>query len=99
MGAERVIFHRASPRAIDFLRTLAAGTDTVLPMIVVGKATTGPAQYGDMEFFQGTDNIVAVTVGVRDRGAFAYPKATVDAGAEVFSKLSVDVTVDDILAL
>src|SRR5437868_1019325 len=84
----------AAPTRVGPSRTLVARTDTVTPVILVGETATGPAQYGNIQFFQRSNNVVTQAARVRDRRVFAHPQAIVDQTAEVLGKLAVDVTVD-----
>lgn len=65
----------------------------------MNKTAARPAKNGDVEVLQCVKHIVAIVVRVGDGGAFSYPETTVDAGAEVFGKLTVDVAVDDVFTL
>ena len=74
---------------------LLAGTDPVLPVVLVGEAAARPAQHGDVELLERGDDVVADPARVRDRGARAHPDALVDAPAEVLGEVAVDVLVHD----
>ena len=97
--AEGVVFDGASPIVVAQGRSLVTRTDAVHPVIVVGKAAARPSQHGHVEVFHGLKHIVAITLGVGDGGVFAHPQTAVDAGSEVFGKLSVDFLVDFLSAL
>jgi hypothetical protein len=65
------------------------GADAVAPVIVVGEAASGPAEYGDAKFAKIVDCGFAVAIDVRDGRIFSDPEAAVNAGAEVLGELSM----------
>ena len=93
MRAKRVVLDGAAPVVVLHLRTLRTRTDTVAPVILVGKTAAGPAQHGHLQVFQGLEHIVAVSVGIGNGRLGPYPQTAVDAGAEVLGKLPVDLFV------
>ncbi len=93
MNAEAVVLHVFAPVHVDALRAL--GADAVAPMIIVGEAAAWPAQNVDAQFFQIIDSGFSIAVDVRDGRVFSYPQASVDAGAEVFGKVSMKLGTDD----
>jgi hypothetical protein len=74
---------------------LGAIADAVTPVVFVREATAGPAHDGHLEILQRLDDVVAIAVGIRDRGFLADPYAFIDAGAQVLGELTIDVRVDD----
>ena len=75
-------------------RALLPWTDPVHPVVLVGKATAGPAQDGRIKTLQRLDHVVADAAGVGDRRVLADPKPFVDAAAQVLGEVTVDVLVD-----
>src|SRR5205807_4966725 len=69
--------------------------DPIFPMVVVGEATAGPAQVGDLDLAQRLDDIV--TQPPRPV-ALAVPDAVVDVAAQVLGEVAVDVPADGVLA-
>ena len=92
--SEAIILCNASPMGIDHLRTLATWTDTVTPVVFVGKATARPAQIRYINMFKSGDNIVPHSVRIRNLRVFPYPKAIIDTSSQMFGKLSVDMSAD-----
>lgn len=89
-----IIFHNASPMSVEDGRALFARADAVLPMVFIGETTARPAQDGDLDFFESGDDVIANAAPVRNCAVFADPKTLVDASAEMFGKLAVDVAVN-----
>ncbi|OPZ98255.1 MAG: hypothetical protein BWY72_00914 [Bacteroidetes bacterium ADurb.Bin416] len=94
MGTKRIVFDHPTPVGIDHLGSLAPGSDTVHPVIFVGKTTSRPAQVRYLDLFEGSDDVVAVAMGVGNGGIFAHPDASVDAMTEVFGEMTVNVATD-----
>ncbi len=99
MCTEAVVLDRTAPVIVDHAGTVFTRTDTIHPVILVGKATTRPAQIGDAEFLECAQHIVAIAIGIGNRGILTYPESTIDTGTEVFGKLAVDMTANHILTL
>lgn len=99
MGAETVIFHGASPVVVHHFGAVLLRSDTVHPMVFIGKTASGPAQYGHFQFFQGVEHIGAIALYVGDLRIFSYPESAVDAGSEVLSKLSINLFGNDFRTL
>ena len=97
--AEAVVFDGAAPVVVHHLRAVLFRADAVHPVVFVGKAAARPAEDGDFQLLQGIEHVGAITVGIGNVGAFAYPEPAVDAGAQVFGKLAVDFFRDDLRAL
>lgn len=71
--------------------------DTVLPVIVVGETPARPSEYRDVEFLEKFDRVHTDAVLGRDAiVVLADPQTAIDASAEVFSEVSVDVFVDPV---
>ena len=69
-------------------------TDAIAPVVLVGEATAWPAHHRHLEVLQCRDDVIAISVGVRNGRLFAHPHAFVDAGAEMLGELAVDVRID-----
>jgi hypothetical protein len=76
---------------IDHARAFTARTDPVAPMIFVGKAPPGPAQIGDVGGAQSLHHIVTDTPCVWGSGFLAHPEPAIDATAQMFRKMAIDV--------
>ena len=95
MRTKTVIFGYVPPPYIHDFGTVGFGTDTVFPLIGIGKTAPRPAQIGDFHLFQRIDHVHTHAVFVRNFGIiFSYVKPTVDASAEVLGKMPVNVPVD-----
>src|SRR5690606_34814518 len=91
--AEAVVFCHATPPAVDHGWSLVFRTHAVLPMIGICKASSRPAQVGNLELFERLYHIVAHALGMRDGAVvFTYIKSAIDTAAKVLSKVAVDVT-------
>ena len=90
MGAEGVVLYGSSPVGVDHLGPLGDGSYSVPPVIFIGKATSRPAEYRHLQFADGLDKILPVTVYVGDRGILADPDAIVDTSSQMFGKLAVN---------
>ena len=90
MCAETVVFDSAAPVVIHHFRTILFGTDTVHPVIFVGKAAARPAKNGNLEVFQGIEYVGTVTFDIGYIGVLAHPKASVDTSTQMFGKLAVN---------
>src|SRR5882724_7611514 len=89
-----IVFDDAAPMSVEDRRALFAWADSILPMILIGETTTRPAEHGDFDFLEGSDDIIANPAGVGNRAVLADPNAFVNASAEVLGELAVDIAVD-----
>ena len=94
MRTEVVIFDDASPVCVYHAWALLIRTNPVHPVICIGKAATGPAQYGYLYFAQSIDYIVPQSVGIRYGRFFSNPYASVDSSPEMLRKMPVNVFVN-----
>ncbi len=99
VSAETVVFNSATPVVVDHAGALLAGANAVGPMILIGKAASGPAQYRHLELAQSLKHVVAVAFGVWYGRILANPQASVDTCAEVLGKLAVDLGGDGDLVI
>ena len=95
MRAEMIVLHHAAPGRVDDGRTLLARTHAVHPMIFVGKAAARPAHHRDFYFLERRHHVVADAARVRNRAVRADPDAFINAMAQMFGKLSVNILADD----
>ncbi len=94
MGTKRVVFDHSAPVGIDHFGPACSGSDTVFPVVLIGKATSGPTQVGYLNLFESRNYVVAITIGVGDRRFRTHPDATVNTITQMFSKMSVNVFAD-----
>ena len=94
VGAEGVGLGRAAPPVVLARGTLVARTDAVAPVVLVSKAAARPADYGRLDRLQRADDVAAHAPDIGDLGVRADPDAVIDAGAQMFGKLTVDVARD-----
>jgi len=94
VGAHRVRFFHAAPVGVDLDRAFFARADAVAPVVFVGKAAARPAYQRHVHFLERADDVVAPATGIRDLRFRADVHAFVDAGAQVFGELAVDILVD-----
>jgi hypothetical protein len=64
-------------------------------MVFIRETAARPANDGDAQTAQSVDHVVAHAARVGNRGVFAHPDAAVDAVAEVFGELAVNIAVYD----
>jgi hypothetical protein len=67
VGAEVVVLLDVAPVCVDHAGSLVAGADAVLPVVLVGETTAGPAQVGDVQGTQGFDDVEADAALVGNR--------------------------------
>src|SRR2546425_12478620 len=89
MGAEAIVFRVIAPVDVDRFWPLRLWTNSVAPVIIIGKTSSGPAQDGDAQRAQIFDCLLAITIDVWNWGIWPDPKAAVDTGSEVLGKMSV----------
>ena len=83
MRTEGVVLDRAAPVVVSQRGTLVLRTDTVHPVVVVGKTAAWPAQHGHLQSLQRLKNVLAIALDVRNLRVLAHPEAAIDTGAEV----------------
>src|SRR5690554_5395725 len=97
MCTKTVVLNGTSPKNILNLRPFRNGTYIIFPMIGVGKAAARPTKHRYLKFFKRLQNILPITVLIRNVGIGTYPNAIINTSPQVFSKLPVDVFVNDLL--
>ena len=66
MRTKTVVLDGASPVVVTQRGALILRTDTVHPVIVVGKATTRPTHHGNLQSLQGLKHVLTVTLDIGD---------------------------------
>ena len=79
MCTERVVFYRSAPVVVLHLRALGLWTDTVHPVVLVGKAAARPSEDRYLQRLEGFEDIFPIALYVWDRGVFANPQTAIDA--------------------
>ena len=97
--SEAVIFYGSSPVVVDHTRTFFTRTNTVHPMVFIGKASSRPAEYRHFQVFQCFEHIFTITFNIRYGRIFSYPKTSIDTCTEVFGKLTINFLIDDLFSL
>ena len=92
--AEGVVLHHAAPMRVDHALSVFLGADAVLPVVLVGKAAARPAQHRYANVTQRLHNVRSHAVYVRNRAILSDKKAVIDAAAQMFGKMSVQIAVD-----
>jgi hypothetical protein len=81
---------------VDHLGTILLRANTVLPMVLIGKASAGPAEVWNFDMPQGSNYVIPYTPGIGyNRRRFrivSHPIAPVYAPSQVFRKVAVNVT-------
>ena len=67
MRAEAVVFNHTTPVGVDHFRPVLAGTNTVHPVVLIGEASSRPAQVRDAYILKCIDHVVADAAGVGNR--------------------------------
>ena len=86
---EAAVFDVTAPMNVDALWAPFERTNSVAPVIIVCVAAARPAQYGNAQFLQGVNGLLAIAVDVGDRRIFSDPQTTIHAGSEVLRKVTV----------
>ena len=63
-------------------------------MIFVGETAAGPADHGDVQFFQRRNDVVAEAVRIRNGRILPDPDSSVDTAPQVFGKLTVKIAAE-----
>ncbi len=90
MSTEAVVFNGSTPVVIHHAGAVFLGSDTVGPVIFIGKTASGPTEHGNMKSAESVKHVISVTLGIGNGRILTYPDTTVYTCAEVFGKLSVD---------
>ena len=93
--AEAIVLHHASPVGVDHALAVFLRADALLPVIFVGKASARPAQHRQTDAFERLHNVRAHAVDIRDGAVLAHKETVVDAAAEMFGEIAVDLRLDD----
>ena len=80
--------------SVDHFLTLFLRTYAVLPVILVGEASSGPTQNRYLHFLKGFNDILAHAVHVRNVRMLADIQSLVDASAEMLREMSLKFRVD-----
>ena len=95
MCTKTVVFGNSSPPNVYHFWSFLFGTNTILPVIGVCKASSRPAQVWNIQFFEGGNNIVANAFGVRDISVFfTNIKAIINATSQVLREMAIYVPAD-----
>jgi hypothetical protein len=63
-------------------------------VILVSKASARPAHYRNLENLKSLDEVLAVTVDIRNFRIRSHPDSVIDASSEMLGELTVDFLVD-----
>ena len=94
VGTKAVILDNAAPVGVDHLLAAFLRTDTVLPVILIRKASARPAQNRNLYFFQRLDNIRTHSVHIRNLRMFSYVKSLINTSSQMLGKLSLNFLID-----
>ena len=90
MCTKAVVLHDAAPVGIDHTAAVLLGTDTVPPVIFIGKAAARPAKNRQMQCPEGFHNVLAHSLDIRNIRILAHIDAVVNTASQMLGKLSVD---------
>src|SRR6185295_6778909 len=76
---------------VDARRTFVAWSNTVAPVVLIGKTATGIANHTWFKFFQVVDEGFANAVVIRNFRLLAHPDAVVDHAAQMLNEVAVDI--------
>src|SRR5690606_19314605 len=80
--------------------TLVLRTDSVFPVICIGKASTWPAEVGNLKLPEGFNHILANTIDMGNFGVrFSNVEPAVDTSSKVFGKVTINMFVYGMLAI
>ena len=94
VGTEAVVFHDTAPVGVDHLLTGFLRSDAVLPVILIRKASAGPAKHGNLNLLQCLHHILAHTVLVGNVGVLSHKDSLVDTSSQMLGKMSLQLRVD-----
>src|SRR5882724_236482 len=94
MRSKMIVFDHAAPMSIDERWALVARRDAVLPMVFIRETAARPTENRDLDFLQRFNHVIANAASVGNRTIRLDPDAFIDAVAEMFRKLPVDVLAD-----
>ena len=90
MCAKAVVFYGAAPAGIYHTAAVLLGTDTVPPVVFVGKAAARPAENRQMQRPEGFHNVLAHSFYIRNIRIFSHIDAIVNTASQMLRKLSID---------
>jgi hypothetical protein len=99
MRAKTVIFYNAAPIRIDHFRAFRTGAYAVFPMVLIGKAASGPAQIWDFDLFKRCNNILPYAPDIGNGRIFANPVAAVNTASQMLGKMAVNMAAYPHIAL
>ena len=94
MSTEGVVLDHAAPVDVHHLLAAFPGADTVLPVILLGKAAARPADGGHADLPEGLGHVLSDALFVGDGAVLAHEDAAIDAAAQMFGKMAVDLRTD-----
>ena len=94
MRAEVVVLGDPAPVRVDHAGTLFPRAYAIHPVVFVRETPAGPTQVGDVDRFEGFDDVGANAPDVGDRRVFADPNAVINAAAQVFGEVTINVTIN-----
>ncbi len=89
VGSKAVILHHTAPVGVNHFLTALLGTDTLLPVILVGKTASGPAKHGHVDLLQRLHHIRAHTLHIGNMGIFSHKNAFIDASSQMLREMSL----------
>ena len=98
VGAKVVVLGDTAPVRVEHGGSLVFRADPVHPVVLIRKATPWPAQDGNSDLAQRRDDIAANPTHIGDGRVLANPDAAIDAAAEMFGKMPIDVAADGLLS-
>src|SRR5690242_13841408 len=98
MGTKTVVFHNATPMRIYHLWSGRSFPDPIVPMILICEASTWPAEIRYFDLLKRIHYVGADPSRVCNRRVFLHEKSSINTSAQVFGKMTVNVTADHMLA-
>ena len=94
MGTEAVIFRHTAPVGVDHLLAVLLRADTVLPVVFICEASTGPAQHRKLHLLQGCHHIVTHAFGIGDLGILSYIQSLINTSSQMLREIAVKFRID-----
>src|SRR6056297_687687 len=94
MGPEAVVFRDHPPMGIDHGRPVFLRADSLLPVVLISKTTTGPTKIGNANVLQGLKHFQADTRFIGKGRIFSNPNAIVYTASKVLREMTINMPAD-----
>ena len=94
MCAEGIVLNDITPVGIDHPFSGFQRTDTVLPVILISKASARPAKHRDLDLSQRVNNILPDSGLIRNMAVLSDKVSAVNASSQMLGKMPVNIPAD-----